>query len=275
MEQRAHASVLEDLHVLHQGVALHADQEVPVLARANEFQHGHVAGESAVEDCEAVVRDERPQLFDESLLANRPWAATHPREEPIREVHESNEPQLRISRIPFSATAAGLAEVLKVRIRVLDPKVSAISAIEREAAIAAEPRRIAPSARDPVEEPAERLGPDSIPCLRERTRSESVGPKDEAEMVHHIPDGAVGEQRHPEHEPNGLLGWEFSPTNRRGAGRFERLADPSRLEGCGKSVEPSFGSKFLRSVQRFSKPSQDRGSMISAEPHGKGLCGDS
>src|SRR5690349_9914670 len=100
-----------------------------VVAFADELEKGHVAVETAVCDRQTVVRDLGPEVLDERLLRCRHRARSDCRKEPVREIHERDQPQLRISGVTRTRTPPWLPEVCEVLLGILDAERRPVDAV--------------------------------------------------------------------------------------------------------------------------------------------------
>ncbi len=111
--------------------------------------------------------------------------------------------------------------------------------VQRKAAIPRQSRRVGPCRRHGTKQPLQRLSTQTIACLRNGTRRQLAHTRqNQAQVLHHVLDRAVCEQAHPQDPPDGLLGREFSTSDRRRTRRLQSLSYPGRVEGCGETSHP-------------------------------------
>jgi hypothetical protein len=74
--------------------------------------------------------------------------------------------------------------------------------------------------------------------------------------MHHLLDRAVAQERHPDHDPDHLVGGQLAAPHRRRAGRRQSRLDPLRIERVGEDLEA--GRAFAR-PHRFQSATEIHG----------------
>jgi hypothetical protein len=227
---------------------------VAASAAALERKQPQRREEVAVEEREGVVRNIRPHFCSHQLLGSPVRPEARGSDQVRAHGHETDDAR---ERIGARATTVRMPEVLAVLRSVRHTQERAVDCVDSEAA----PREPAGALVRPLstgvrKEPSHRFVTEPRSCLRYRTpRDEAVAHVRESkiEFVDDLDDRSVSEKRHPEHEPDHLLGGKPATAQRRRPGRRKRLVDPLprqmgndcrkalRLRAVGDRVDRSGG----------------------------------
>jgi len=176
-------------------------------------------------------------------LADAIGAEARRQQQVAAEHHERHDADHRIAT--DGATVAG-AELRAVLRRVRHAHRRAVHAEDGEPAPAMPVcARLGPHLRALLEEPAQRRCSQPRPCLHHRAGGDAPGARtgeNQRQLPHDLHDRQVPEERHPEHEPDDLLGRKAPAPQRRRPRGGERLQHPTRIDrGLESSERASIG----------------------------------
>ena len=154
----------------------------------------------------------------------------------LAEDREHDASQLRIAGRGPAAAGAGAAEGRLVLGRVGETQGRAVEPEHGQAAPARGLRgRPRPHARRAAEQRGQRGGPEPVAgahdgAVRDAAARAARRRQHEIEMLDHLRDRAIEEQRHPDDEPDDVLGGKFPPPQRRLARGREGVGDPFGID---------------------------------------------
>ena len=183
------------------------------------------------------------------MLGGREGAERGIRQQPVAQVHQARDPDLRIARVTRTSPPARLPVVPEVGVAVLDAEVAPVDAVQRQPVVVVTTGRVAPSVRNLVEQPLHRLRAEAVPGLRDRTRIEALDSlSNETQVLDYVSDRPVREQGHPHDEPCDLLRGKLPATDRGLPRRSQGLLDPLWVKG-GLETGDALGTLLGECIQ--------------------------
>ncbi len=218
-----------------------AAQPMALARLIGELMEKRVGREFAVEDDERCVGELGPQRLGAREFAVAEGADREAGEEMAAQDHQRHDAHHGIApgALPARADAAEGGLVLR---RVRHAQGAAIEAEDSQPA----PAFGVGGSRSPhggtlSEERGERRGPEAFARLSDGTAAHGLAaPADgqhQVEMPHDLPDRAIAQQRHADHEPDDVLGGQLASADRRGSRRRQRLRNPFRIERFAEELE--------------------------------------